>query len=366
MAQRLESRLAPMYDAIMGKGVSKPGGGPVDDEVCRLRRENEEMCTKYGITEQMPSTNLVDRLQKENGELKKFGEELKVRMEGDLAALKWEIRDLKEHHESVGRSNLTKQIEERRTEMETLRKRSEESEEVAHLWRNEALRPGNKRGCVNIATPASEGRTVTRTWLATTPEETRRLRAELQDLQERRRCDQVEVDMLKERRAQAEARRLEAEVELTQLKDKMGKLTTDPAGGATPRAQGTNLKDKMDEAVLSGFCTVRRGRMKMTPGRLPRDESAMKVNDRFAFLLEEKKRLRALKKGGLEILCKEVGIKYKTVDATVDEIAEINADKAFGDKRGGGDKAGTSQDPGSSADGDSCDAEVVGVQSDSA
>ncbi|GBG67899.1 hypothetical protein CBR_g1018 [Chara braunii] len=287
MTQRLESRLAPMYDAIMGKGASKPGDGTAADEVNRLRRENEAMRAKYGITEQMPSTNLVDRLQKENNELRKFGEDLKTRLEGDLAALKWEIRDLKEHHESADRSTLTKQIDDLRAEMDALRKKNEESEEVAHLWRNEALRPGNKRGSINITTPASEGRT-------------------------------------------AETKRIEAEKELVKLRDQMGKLSTDPAEAATPRGAGTNLKEKMDEAVNTGLRSGRQGRVKMTPGRLPRDGSARKANDRFAFLIEERKRLKALKKGGLELLCKEVGIKYKTIDSTVDELAEINVDKAFG------------------------------------
>ncbi|GBG74648.1 hypothetical protein CBR_g19055 [Chara braunii] len=280
--------------------------------------------------QQMPSTNLVDQLQEENNELKKFGEDLKARLEGDLAALKWEIRNLKEDHESSDRSTLTKQIEDLRAEMDVLRRKNEESEEVAHLWRNEALRPGNKRGSINVATPASEGRTVTGSRLATTPEETRRLRAELQEMQERRRCDQIEVDMLRDRRAQAEAKRIEAEKEILKLRDQMGKLSTDPTEAATPRGVGTNLKDKMDEAVNSGLRSGRRGRFKMTPGRFPRDGSAKKANDRFAFLIEERKRLKALKKSGLELLCKEIGIKYKTIDSTVDELAEINADKAFG------------------------------------
>ncbi|GBG60061.1 hypothetical protein CBR_g392 [Chara braunii] len=213
MGQRLESRVAPMYDAIMGKGVNKTNSGSADEEVPRQRWENEEMRAKYGIVEQLPSTNLVDRLQKENNDIKKAGDDLKTRLENDMAALKWEIRDLKNHHESVGRSNLTKQIDELRSEIELLHKRNEETEEVAQLWRSEALRPGNKRGSINMSTPASKGRTVTRSQLGGGPdEEARRLCGEVQDLHECRRCDQTEVDMLKERCAKAEAQRMDAEV----------------------------------------------------------------------------------------------------------------------------------------------------------
>ncbi|GBG74010.1 hypothetical protein CBR_g17720 [Chara braunii] len=247
------------------------------------------MRAKYGIMEQLPSTSLIDRLQKENGELKKFGEDLKSRMEGDLAALKWEIRDLKEHHESAWRGNLTKQIE----ELRSLRKHNEETEEVAQLWRNEALRPGNKCGSINVSTPASEGRTMTRSRMEATPEETRRLRAELQELQERRRCDQTEVDMLKEHRAKAEAKRIEAEAELTRLREQMDQFSTEQTGGGTPHVVGTNLKEKMEAAARTGLQTGRRGRPKMTPGRLPRGDSARKANDRFAFVQDEKKRLKA-------------------------------------------------------------------------
>ncbi|GBG90247.1 hypothetical protein CBR_g50425 [Chara braunii] len=325
MAQRLEGRLAPMYDAIMGKGVNKSVVVAADDEVSRLRHENEVMRAKYGITEPMPSTNLVDRLQKENNELRKFGEDLKARLEGGLAALKWEIRDLKEHHESVDRSALTKKIDDLRAEMEALRKKKNQ--------RRQRIFGGMKHFAP-----------------------------------ERRRCDQIEVDMLKDRRAQAEAKRIEAEKEVSRLREQMGKLSTDPVEAATPRGVGTNLKDKMDEAVNSGLRSGRRQRFKMTPGRCPRDGSAKKANDRFAFLVEEKKRLEALKKSGLELLCREVGIKYKTIDSTVDELAEINADKAFGGCSGTREKVDEVTEQGKSTDAGSsgAEAEVVPVPSDSA
>ncbi|GBG91278.1 hypothetical protein CBR_g52163 [Chara braunii] len=211
-----------------------------------------------------------------------------------MAAFKWEIRGLKDNHESIGRSNLNKQIDELRAEMDLLRKQNEKTEEVAQLWRSEALRPGNKRGSINISTPASEGRTATRSRLGGgttgTDDEARRLRAEVQELQERRRCDQTDVDMLKERCAKAEAQRMEAEAELSRLREQLESLSTEGAGAGTPQVKGTNLKERMDDAAKTGFRTGRRGRVKMTPGRLPREGSARKVNDRFAFVQDERKR----------------------------------------------------------------------------
>ncbi|GBG59562.1 hypothetical protein CBR_g49822 [Chara braunii] len=235
----------------------------------------------------------------------------------------------------MGRSDLAKQIEDLPMEMEALRKRNEETEEVAKLWRNEALRPGNKRGSINVSTPATEGRTATRTRISASSEEARRLRVQLSDLQERRKCDQTEVDMLKERRALAEARRIEVKNELTRLREQMARLTTMQAGCSSPKERGTNLKERMEEAAKTGFRSGKKSKVKATPGRMARpDDDIAKANDRFGFLQDERKRLRALKKGGLEPLCQEAGIKYKTMDISIEEMAQINAAKMFGEDSG--------------------------------
>ncbi|GBG69533.1 hypothetical protein CBR_g4368 [Chara braunii] len=329
MGKRLESKLAPIYDVIMGKGLDKASSSSVNDEVCRLRRENEELRSKHGAKEQLPPTDLVERLQRENHDLKRLEADLKQKMEGDLAALHWEIRGLKECRENLGRSELAKQIDDLRAEMEVLRKRNEETEEVAQLWRNEALRPGNKRGSINVSTPASEGQDLTRSRLGIS-DEAGRLRAELSEIKERRRCDQTKVDMLKERGAEAEAKRMQAEAELARLQKKMSDLTTGMAVCSMPSGLGTNLKERMEEAAKIGFRTGRKG-LKMTCGRLPRPEGSMrKANDKFVFLQEERKRLRALKKGGVEPLCREAGIPYQNMEVSVEELAQLNMKKAFG------------------------------------
>ncbi|GBG58684.1 hypothetical protein CBR_g85 [Chara braunii] len=273
--------------------------------------------------------------RRENADLKRVEADMTQKMEGELGALKWEIRDLKEGRDNMGRSDLAKQIEDLRMEMEALRKRNEETEEVAELWRNEALRLGNKRGSINVFTPATEGRTATRTRISGSSEEARRLRVQLSDLQERRKCDQTEVDMLKERRTLAEARRMEAENELVRLQEQLARLTTEQAGCSSPKERGTNLKERMEEAAKTGFRSGKKSKVKATPGRMARpDDGIAKANDRFGFLQDERKRFRALKKAGLEPLCQEAGIKYKTMDISVEEVAQINAAKMFGEDSG--------------------------------
>ncbi|GBG68688.1 hypothetical protein CBR_g3230 [Chara braunii] len=219
--------------------------------------------------------------------------------------------------------------------MEALRKRNEETEEIAKLSRNEAWRPGNKRGSINVTTPATEGRTATRTRISGSSEEARRLRVQLSDLQERRKFDQTEVDMLKERRALVEARRIEAKNELVRLREQLARLTTEQAGCSSPKERGTNLKERMEEAAKTGFQSDKKSKVKATPGRMARpDDGIAKAKDRFGFLQDERKRLRALKKAGLEPLCQEAGIKYKTMDISVEEVAHINAAKMFGEDSG--------------------------------
>ncbi|GBG91490.1 hypothetical protein CBR_g52445 [Chara braunii] len=137
---------------------------------------------------------------------------------------------------------------------------------------------------------------------------------------------------------------MEAEAELARLREQMGKFSTDGAGVGTPQVVRTNLKEKMDDAAKTGFRTGRRGRVKMTAGRLLRDDSARKANDRYVFVEDERKRLKALKKGGLEPLCKEAGIKCKTVEIMVDELAELNAEKRFGGSCSSDDRTDPDQD----------------------
>ncbi|GBG83271.1 hypothetical protein CBR_g36886 [Chara braunii] len=256
-------------------------------------------------------------------------------MEREVAILRRELREIKENRESVGKEEFMREIERLHDEMELLRKEKEESQEETRQWQNEALRPGNKRGTIGMTTlePSCRGRARLR--LGQTPHETRAIRDELKELQAKidlKRCDQAEVSLLKERRAEAEMRRMQAEGEVLKLREEMSRLSTKQTMAETPREKGTNLKKQLDEAATD-VRKSRRQKMKATLGRLPRaEESAKKANDRFVFVQDEKKRLKALKKSGLEPLCQAAGIKYKTIDITAEDLAQYNADQVFGDK----------------------------------
>ncbi|GBG87854.1 hypothetical protein CBR_g46010 [Chara braunii] len=249
--------------------------------------------------------------------------------------------------------------------MENLKKRNEETEEVVQLWRNDALRLGNKRGSINVRT--TEGRTSTRSRLMGTPEETRRLRAELLDIHERRKCDLTELDLLKQKKTDAEVKCVEAELELARLREQMGKLSTEQAGCSTPREADTHLKEKMDEAARSGFRSERKGRVKMTYGRVPRPNGiAKKENDKFLLLQDERKRLKGLKKSGLEELCREEGLQYRTTDATSEELAQLYMTRMFGDEGARQQETGSERSRGKEAAIDASTTVVEEVPPDSA
>ncbi|GBG74517.1 hypothetical protein CBR_g18927 [Chara braunii] len=207
------------------------------------------------------------------------------------------------------------------------------------------------------------------------------LHEEMRKMRDMERCTLREVEVLKQRKAdeerkrlEAEKKKLDAEAEVTKLRERIEKLMMETSGIPTG---GTNLKGQLEAAADVGGSaskTVRRGRHRLTPRRTEGEEgSAVDVNNRFTFVQIERKRLRALKKYGLETLCKQEGIAYKTVETTVDEIAEIRADARFGRKdKGTAKKAAerngkeTGSEPSSSQGEKETSTEVEDVPSDSA
>ncbi|GBG86315.1 hypothetical protein CBR_g41309 [Chara braunii] len=225
-----------------------------------------------------------------------------------------------------------------KTEIGLLRKEKEQSAEETHVWMNEALRPGNKRGCISMTPPEVDNRTRCRVRIMESPSGA--LRDELKKLKDMEHCTLREVEVLKQRRTAEERRRMEAEAEklvaeaeVAKLREQIEKLTTEAAAAPTG---GTNLKSRLEAATEVGGSaqkTVRRGKPRSTLGRVGSDDgSAVDANDKFSFLQIERKRLRAWKNSGLEALCKQKGITYRTVEMTADEIAEMRVDARFGKK----------------------------------
>ncbi|GBG91554.1 hypothetical protein CBR_g52588 [Chara braunii] len=319
-----------MYGPVRpGVGKEVAGSSLEADELVGLKRENEEYRRKLE-KEGSGNESLIDRLLKENDELRKRSCLTRDNLEDSLGQLMKEVQELRD-----GRNNDKDLLVSLKSEIGLLRKEKQISMEETQLWRNEALRPGNKRGTISIGTP--DVSIQTRQRVMESPNQD--FSEELHQMKDKEYCVLREVEALKQKRAEAEARKLEvetrrseAEVEVARLREQVERLTTEAA--EAPMG-GTDLKNRLEAAAASGRKTVRRGRPRMTPGKTPRAEKVATVeNDRFLFLQEERKKLRALKKQGLEAICKQEGIKYKTVDSTADELAEMRADARFGKREG--------------------------------
>ncbi|GBG86730.1 hypothetical protein CBR_g41795 [Chara braunii] len=148
-----------------------------------------------------------------------------------------------------------------------LQKQCETAEANAEAWRNEALRPGNKRDSIAIGqTPVSDARVRMRATTLEKPGGDVRMNTQLKGLVERH---QREVELLKEMRLREVNARKESEEEVEWLKEQMARMED---GG---RVRGTNLKTKMDE-VAGTSVGKDKGKKSVTP--------TTKANQRDVFL----------------------------------------------------------------------------------
>ncbi|GBG79209.1 hypothetical protein CBR_g29260 [Chara braunii] len=333
---KIDQRLAFVCDALLNRtgevgridGASTSKGSQAD-EAARLQKEVTELWAK--LFSEKPSTDEsseLDRLRKEIEELKKLAfSKLSIDpVESEIKRLKEDIEILKRSKETTSdKSDLEKQLEELREHVKKLRKEKELSEEEAQQWRGEALRPGNKRDSIAISTPQSESQGRSKSRSVTSPNDLEKLREQFQRLREMQQLSFVEVKLLKEKRAEAEARRMAAEKEAGLLREQVDLLKS-------PQLGGTNLRNRLEQVAVGST----QGKKKGLVGRPCASTSkAAAVNDRHVFLAEEKKRLRALKKGGLVPLCTDEGILYRTVEQAVEEIAELRANRMFGEPHKG-------------------------------
>ncbi|GBG84199.1 hypothetical protein CBR_g38170 [Chara braunii] len=308
MGTHLEKRLDAL-GVMRGKSVDDGTTGCSSDEVSRLRRENEDLKKKLSEALCHSGDDRVLYLQKEVMELRRQVAGKQVN-EDAILALKEEIGEL---------INFEQEIAGLRKEVNLLRDQNARVIAEAGQWKEEALRPGNKRGCVAMQTPDCSNR----------------------GTRKPRRSEVLEA--LKEKRAEAEMKRMEAEKHVMTLEEQMSRLM---AGGDNDNAPGgTNLKERLEEVAVR---SARKG-MKATPRRAggpaaPAAENGLEssakksthtvANDRAEFVEEQKKQLRMLRKIGLEPLCKEEGVKLGKFEDTICELAEARARKAFGDGKG--------------------------------
>ncbi|GBG89109.1 hypothetical protein CBR_g48820 [Chara braunii] len=261
VGERLENRLAKLYGGVIPAGGNASvstigetsGQQKENDEVARLRRENEEFRRRLDKGT-VSDENLVDRFLRENEELRRKINVTRDPLENGLSVLMNEMQELR-----AGRDADKDLLIGLKVEISSLRKQKEQLVEETRLWMNEALRPGNKRGCISIATPEVDDRNRFRLRMVGSP--TGALREELRKLKDIKQCNLREVEALKQRkmdaeqkRVEAEARKLATEAEVAKLREQVEKLTTEPVVAPT---DGTNLKARLD-AVAEGLGSWRK------------------------------------------------------------------------------------------------------------
>ncbi|GBG65777.1 hypothetical protein CBR_g52368 [Chara braunii] len=167
-----------------------------------------------------------------------------------------------------------------RKEIGLLREQNERIIVESNLWKEEAARPGNKRGSVVIGTPDGTNRGTPKprcTGSVRDGETGDRWKEEYRNLRSLHRLANIEAEALKEKRAEAERKRMEAEKQVKALEEQMSKLTAECGNAKT--VGGTNLKERMEEVAVR---SVRKG-VKATPGRAGGKSTVTEINDHGAY-----------------------------------------------------------------------------------
>ncbi|GBG82593.1 hypothetical protein CBR_g34962 [Chara braunii] len=155
MGQRLEKKLSELGASIKGKRTHEgPAAGGMEDELTRLKRENEELKKKLGALMNQTGDGKVMYLQQEIMDLRKQVTNRQVNADA-VFVVKQEISEMK--LSTLMKVNLEKEVAGLRKEVSLLQGQNEQTTVEANQWRDEALRPGNKRGNVAVNTPGDPG-----------------------------------------------------------------------------------------------------------------------------------------------------------------------------------------------------------------
>ncbi|GBG67699.1 hypothetical protein CBR_g827 [Chara braunii] len=281
MGARLDKRMASVCPKLKGKEDEE---NKLKDEMESLHKENEKLRKLLLKGESEVEDDTVTKLQREIAELRRQVATKKV-ADDDIFAMKQEIEQLRVSALSKGSFGM--ELESLRTEVGRLKVQGVKDKKKAELWTGEALRPGNKRGNIAIGTPECSARCSPRPRWTDNLRDSDKWRQEYLKMKEMHRAASFEAEVLKDKRAAAEG-------EVFKLKEQLSK--------------------------------------KATPQRFAVDgaEPAGDVNERFLFIEEQKKDLRNYKKSGLETMCQEAGLKLRSIDLMIADLAEFRADKALG------------------------------------
>ncbi|GBG90878.1 hypothetical protein CBR_g51384 [Chara braunii] len=314
MGARLDKRLEKVCPHLINKddGMVSP-----NEELVELKKENEKLRRLLLGDDNHADEDKMMRLQREIAGLRRQVAEKKL-AEDDIFALRQEIDQLR--GTTLVKTNFEQEIAGLKKEIGLLGEVGTQAREEAELWKGEALRPRNKRGCYAVGTRDCAVRGSPKPRWMDNLRDNDKWKQEYFRMKEKHRVASFEAEVLKEKRANAKA-------EVIKLQDEMGKLSVISASDQT-ECGDTNLKSRL-EAVANR--SVRKGG-KATSMRegCSQADGAAEVNERFAFIEEQKKCLRQYKKSTLEIQCKETGLKMGMVKPMIAELAEYHADKAFG------------------------------------
>ncbi|GBG82240.1 hypothetical protein CBR_g34523 [Chara braunii] len=127
----------------------------------------------------------------------------------------------------------------------------------------------------------------------------------------------------------------QAQADAIRMKEKVERLTATGNVFATPISI---LRTRMEQAAVG---SVAKGKQKVTPGRA--STTAKEVNDRFQFIKEQKE-LGKKNTAQLTEICKQMGISYKKMDVTIEEIIDKRVSDAFGSFAKAGGRGACGQD----------------------
>ncbi|GBG64629.1 hypothetical protein CBR_g45685 [Chara braunii] len=291
MGARLDKRLEKVCPQLKGNGE---GETSANDELIQLKKENERL----------------KKLLLGDG---KGEEDRLMGLQREIADLRRQVAEKKSTEDDIFVLRL-------RVEIDTLRGQSIRAREEVEMWKGEALRPGNKRGSCAVDTPSCPARGTLKPRWTDNLRDIDKWKQEYIKMKEMHRAASSEAEVLKAKRANAEA-------EVIKLQEQMDKLAA-TGEGENAVGRGTDLKSRLEAVVTR---SIRKGK-KATPMRGEggsKTDATGEANERFAFIEEQKKALRQYKKSGLGNLCKEAGLKLGMVEPMIADLAEYRANKAL-------------------------------------
>ncbi|GBG92222.1 hypothetical protein CBR_g54765 [Chara braunii] len=224
MGARLEKRIDALGAKLTGKEACSGCNDKVGDELAKLRSENEELKRRLGKLNNPGADDKIMYLQREIMDLRKQVAE-KHSDEDAILALQGEIGELTQS--AYLKTNFETEIAGLRKEIGVLREQNERITAESNLWKEEAARPGNKRGSVVVGTPdgVNHGSPKPR-WTGSVRggESVDRWKAEYRNLRSLHRLANIEVEALKEKRGEAERKRIDVEKQVKALEEQMSKL----------------------------------------------------------------------------------------------------------------------------------------------